>query len=284
MIYPLTEPHKAIRQSFFRILFVFIGLVFFAGIIVPSNAPGFLTATSKTASSPFSIALQTAGWEAAPNLINVFIVTAILSSINSSIYIASRTLLSLARQGRAPRFFAKTTSKGVPVRAVVLSNFLGLISLINISAGAGKVFTYLISISGAATFIAWGFIGITHIRFRRAWLCQGHSLDELPFRAMWYPFGAYFVAGLNIFLVIIQGYSTLLHPWQPVSFVFSYLVLVLFVGLYLFWRFYRKTSFVKLDEVDLQYGRREYLDDTNTDEPEKKKVPFWVRVRMFILG
>lgn len=246
-----------------------MGLIFFAGIIVPSNDPGFLTATSKTASSPYSLALQHAGWEGAPNLINAFIFTAVFSSINSSVYIASRTLMSLAQLGRAPKIFAKTTSKGVPVYAVILSNTLGLIALINQGAGAGLVFTYLVTISGSATFIAWAFIGITHLRFRRSWKLQGKTLDELPFRAMWYPYGTLFVVILNLFLVIIQGYSTLLTPVQPVAFVFNYIILVLFVILFLFWKFFKKTQWVDVREVDLNKDRRDFLD---TEQPEKPSI------------
>ena len=241
-------------------------MVFFAGIIVPSNSSEILNATSNTGMSPFSIALQNAGWSHGPDLINVFIFTASFSAINSSIYIASRALYSLADLGRAPKFLLKTTSRGVPVYAAIVSNLVGLLALINVASGAGNVFTYIISVSGAATFIAWGCIGITHLRFRRAWRLQGHTSDELPFRALWYPWGAYFISGLNIFLLIIQGYGTLLSPWKPVSFVFSYVIVVLFVILLVFWKFYKKTKLVNLMEVDLQHGRRDFLDSEEGSE------------------
>ncbi|KAH8695305.1 amino acid permease [Talaromyces proteolyticus] len=273
---PKKHIPKAIRNTFFRILIIFLGLVFFASIIVPSNDPGFVTATSKSASSPYSLALQHAGWEAAPNLINTFIFTAVFSSINSSNYIASRTLLSLAQLGRAPRIFAKTTSRGVPIYAVIVTNTLGLIALINTGAGAGPVFTYLVTISGSATFIAWAFIGITHLRFRRAWKLQGRLPEDLPFRAWLYPWGTLFVVALNLFLVFIQGYSTLLTPWQPVAFVFNYIILVLFFGLWMFWKFWKKCKFVDLRKVDLNKDRRDVLDDTVEDE-EVRKVSLFKR-------
>lgn len=150
--------------------------------------------------SPYSLALQHAGWAAAPNLINTFIFTAVFSSINSCNYIASRTLLPLAQLGRAPKIFARTTSRGVPMYAVIVTNTLGLIALINTGTGAGAVFTYLVTISGSATFIAWAFIGITHLHFRRAWKLQGRLANELPFQAWLYPWGTYFVVALNVFL------------------------------------------------------------------------------------
>jgi amino acid transporter len=253
-------------------MFIFLGLIFFASIIVPSDDTGFLSATSKSASSPYSIALQHAGWDAAPNLINTFILTATFSAINSDIYIASRTLLSLAQLGRAPKFFAKTTQRGVPIYAVIVSGTLGLIALINIGTGSGIVFTYLITISGSATFIAWAFIAITHLRFLHAWKLQCRSPKDLPFQALLYPWGTYFVAALNIFLVFIQGYSTLLTPWQPVAFVFSYIILVLFVGLWMFWKIFKGCKIVDLRTVDLDKDRRDVLEDSMEDEEGKKSL------------
>ena len=252
-------------------------MIFFAGISVASDDPDLLTATSNTGSSPFSIALQHAGWSHGPDLINVFIFTATFSAINSSIYIASRTLYSLADHGRAPKFLKKTGWKGVPVYAAMASNLVGLLALINIASGAGAVFTYIISLSGAATFIAWSCIGFTHLRFRRAWRLQGHTVDELPFRAFLYPWGAYLVAGLNLFLLIIQGYGTLIHPWHPVNFVFAYIVIVLFIVIMVGWKFYHKTKMVNLREVDLQYARRTYLGPA--DEPEDGPSVFTRAVR-----
>lgn len=133
-------------------------MVFFASIMVLSNDPHLLSANSNTGMSPFSIALQNAGWQAGPHLINAFIFTASFSAINSSIYIASRTLYSLADLGRAPNFLLKTTSKGVPTYAAIVSNFVGLLALINAAAGAGKIFEYIVAVSGSATFIAWGYL------------------------------------------------------------------------------------------------------------------------------
>lgn len=266
---PKRDLPAAIRQSFTRIFVVFIGMVFFASIIVPSDSRSFLTATSKSGLSPWTIALVRSGWASAGTLVNVVILTANLSAINSSIYICSRTLLSLARLRRAPRFFAATTPAGVPVRAVVFSNLLGLIALMNVGAKAGEVFSYLVTISGAATFIAWAAIGVMHVRFRRAWVRQGRAVADLPFRALWYPWGAVFVAVINVFFVLIQGYQTL-SPFAVADFVVSYVVIVLFVVLGVGWKVCKGTKWVRLDEVDLVSGTREDLVELSGGEEGKK--------------
>ncbi|KAI1814865.1 amino acid permease/ SLC12A domain-containing protein [Poronia punctata] len=286
---PKRDLPNAIRQTFWRILIIFIGLVFFAGIIVPYDSPDLLTATSKTALSPWTIALVNAGWGGAGNLLNVVMITAQFSSVNSAIYVASRSLVALANQGRAPRFFAATSKNGVPVRAIVFSNTLGLLALLNIASSPGKVFGYLISISGAATFIAWAFIGITHLRIRKAWVLQGYSVDDLPYKALFYPFGTWFVVLLNLFLVFISGYSVFIGGFAVVDFVFDYIVIAIFTLLYIFWKVFKGTKLVSLADVDLVTGRREHLTgDSPGDDAEsarkRSNPPWYVVIKRLLTG
>lgn len=235
---PKRDIPKALKQTFWRILIVYVGMVFFTGLITPSNSEGLLNATSKSASSPFTVALEIAGWKSAGNLINAIIVLTLLSSINSAIYIASRTIFAQAKAGRAPGFLAKTTTRGVPVNAIVFSNMFGLIALLNISENAGNVFSYLLSISGAAAFIAWAFIGLTHLRFRAAMKAQDVPVSTLTYKSWGYPYVPWILFIANIFLVLISGYTTLLTPFDLKGFIFSYLVIPLFIVLYGGWKYW----------------------------------------------
>jgi yeast amino acid transporter len=85
----------------------------------------------------------------------------------------------------------------VPVWAAIASNALGLIALATISEGGGEVFGYLVNLIGAGGLIAWSVIGITHLRFRKAWRIQGNTPEQLPFKAFLYPYGAWIVALFN---------------------------------------------------------------------------------------
>lgn len=247
------------------------GLVFFAGVIVPSNDPSLLTAESKSGKSPWTIAFANAGVPEMGHVVNVVMITAQLSSMNSALYVASRSLLSLASAGRAPAIFARTTSNGTPVYALVFSNALGLIAMLNYTVGTGKVFTYLTNISGSATYIAWACIGVVHLRFRRAWIVQGHTVEELPFKAWFYPYGTIVVIFLNTFLVFVAGYADFVGKFHVVDFVINYIVIAVFVVLYVGWKVVKGTRFVPLAEVDLVTGRREGLYQAEELEGNEKQ-------------
>ncbi|KAK4544294.1 hypothetical protein LTR36_004504 [Oleoguttula mirabilis] len=282
---PTRDLPKAIKNTFWRILIIFMGLIFFAGILVPSNDPELLTAETKSGKSPWTIAFAKAGVPQMGNVVNVVLITAQLSSMNSALYVASRSLVSLASTGRAPKFFAKTTKNGTPLNALVLSNGLALLAMLNYKAGPGKVFTYLVDISGSATYIAWAVIGVIHFRFRKAWVAQGNRVDDLPYKALFYPYGTIFVIFINIFLCLIAGYGAFIGGFQPVDFVINYICIAVFVVLFVGWKLIHRTKMVPLLEIDLVTGRRDgLLQQMDMDEEEKTPLAWYVKVKRFIFS
>lgn len=267
----------AIRQVIWRILFVYMGVAFFFGLTCPSNADGLVNGASRALKSPMTIAIQNAGWEGGVHLINAFVFITVLSAANSSIYIGSRTLLFMAQQGMAPGFIGKTNARGVPVPAMVITNLFGVLSMMNNSAGGGKAYGYIINLSGVCTFIVWGAISFTHIRFRKAWSTQGRTPDELPFKSAFYPYNAYFGLCANIFLALVQGWTTL-SPFDAGMFVDAYILLPLFGIIYVGFKYWTKSKFHRSHEIDLDSGRRmdldarEVPDETETASPKQSWI------------
>ena len=134
-----------------------IGVIFLIGILIPYDSPRLLSAKSKAAASPFTIALSEAGVKAGADVMNCVIIITVISAGNSSLYLASRILVGLARERRAPRFLGITDKRGVPWPALIFSNMFGFLALLKYAkgSGSGKVFGYLMSLSGVSTFIVW---------------------------------------------------------------------------------------------------------------------------------
>lgn len=257
---PRVAVPRAIRQVFWRIIFVYMGSAFFFGLTCPSNANGLVSASSKALESPMTIAIQNAGWQAGVHLINAFILITCLSAVNSSIYIGSRTLLFMGQEGKAPRILGWTDHRGVPIPAIVLTNVCGALSMMNVSTGAGQAYEYIVNLSGVSTFLVWGSISFIHIRFRQAWQVQGHQSSELPFVSTWYPWNAYFGLGANLFLALVQGWANF-SPFNAGGFVDAYILLPLFPGIYFAYKLAFKTTLWRAEEIDLQSGRRRDLEE-----------------------
>ena len=258
----------AVKQTFWRILVVYVGIGFFYGVTVPFNDPN-LNSDTKALKSPISIAITRAGWEGGTHLINAFILVTCISAINGSLFIGSRTITNLAHEGLAPKFLAWTDRRGVPIPAITLFNALGLISLMNVSVGAASAYSYIVNLSGVGVFIVWGTIGLTHLRFRKAWTLQGRTVEELPYKALFYPYTQICGIAANIFLALIQGWTSFV-PFNGGDFVDAYVLLpaaaVLYIGIAIF----KNRSFRTIDllTVDLDEGRREDLETILEEEDE----------------
>ena len=206
-----------------------------------------------------TIAIRNAGWEGGVHLINSFIFITVISAINASIYIGSRTIVFMAQNSKAPKFLGKTNSRGVPVYAIIFTNAFGAQSMMNISTGASKAYGYIVNLSGVSTFIVWAAISFIHIRFRSAMKRQHRSVDELSFKSLWYPWNAYFGLAANVILAFVQGWSTL-SPFDAGNFVDAYILLPLFPVIYFVYKWWNKTRYFRLNEIDLDSGRRKDLD------------------------
>jgi amino acid transporter len=145
---PKKAVPRAIRQVFWRILIFYVGMMFFIGILLPYNDKDLLAAGSRTARSPLTISLLNAGIAPAASLINALIVVSVISAGNSSLYVASRTTLFMARNGKAPKFLGRTNKAGVPWVALLFSNAFGCIAFIAVAKDGGTVYNALITLSG----------------------------------------------------------------------------------------------------------------------------------------
>jgi amino acid transporter len=84
----------------------------------------------------------------------------------------------------------------------------------------------------------------------------------------------------NVFLVFFQGYTAFLNPFNATDFVQNYILLPVFVLFVLVYKFWKKTKYVKLEEMDIWSGRREYSDD----EVALKHKGWLQRVKDVVVG
>lgn len=83
---------RAIRLTFYRILFFYVLSVFLVGMLVPYDSKELAFATkaaSSAAASPFVVAIQLAGIPALPDILNACILLFVFSASNSDLYIAT---------------------------------------------------------------------------------------------------------------------------------------------------------------------------------------------------
>lgn len=180
---------RAIKLTFYRILFFYCLSVFFLGMLVPYNDEKLIDANklgTKASASPFVVAIKNANIKHLPGILNACILLFTFSASNSDLYIASRTLYGLATQSHAPKIFAWTDKRGVPVPALALSSCFCLLAMMNVSSSSVTVFGYFVNLVSIFGLLTWVSLLVTHIYFVRARRAQGITDDQMPYVA---PFG-----------------------------------------------------------------------------------------------
>jgi lysine-specific permease len=243
---------KAIKTVFWRILLFYIGSIFVVGTLIGYTDPNLMHGDEgHIALSPFTMVFQHLprfGFYAA-NIMNTVILSAVLSCGNSSMYVASRMLYAMAHSRKAPRMFGNLNRRGVPVAALLATGLVSALAFFSTLIGDQKIYQLLYNASGLSGFIIWLGIAICHIRFRRAWVAQGHSLDELKFKAKLYPYGPWLAVVL--FLVVLFGanigvFQAPVFSWF--DFITGYLMIPGFLAFYLGHKYWNDTHVVALEE------------------------------------
>ncbi|CZT47915.1 probable amino acid transport protein GAP1 [Rhynchosporium secalis] len=263
---PRKSLPTAIKQVFWRISIFYIASLTVVGLLVPYDEPRLLKGGNAiAAASPFVISINNAGIEILPSVMNVVILIAVLSVGNSAIFGSSRTLAALADQGQAPKFLSYIDRKGRPLLAICFASSMGLVAFVADSGSQGTILDWMLALSGLSSIFTWGSICLSHIRFRRAWKAQGHTLDQLAFRSQPGVFGSWIGFAFNFLVLVAQfwtgafpvGYERLTSAQQVKHFFLAYLAAPIVIMFYLCYKFYFKTSIMRSKDMDLTTGRRE---------------------------
>lgn len=250
---PEKNVPRAVRTIFWRILIFYLGSFIVIGFLIPYTDPNLLNTDVQNVSiSPFTLVFQRFGLAGAASLMNAVLLTAVLSAGNSGLYASTRMLYAMAKAGEAPKCFLKVNKRGVPTNALFATTIFGLAAFLTSFIGEGQAYTWLVNISGLAGFITWIGIAVCHYRFRRAYVLQGHKLEDLPYKSPWFPFGSILAFAMCLFVTIGQNYSAFTGPtidWYGAS--VAYIGLPVFLVVFLYHKIKYKTHLIPLDKVNL---------------------------------
>ena len=249
--HPERDIPRATRSVFWRILLFYIGAIAVIGFLLPYTDPQLLNPNEDIALSPFTLVFERAGVAIAAGVMNAVILTSVLSAGNSGLYVSARMLYALASSGKAPKIFAQTTRRGIPMAALLATTFIGLFGFFLSLIGTGEAYTWLVNASGLAGFITWVGIAWTHIKFRQAYVAQGNDPHDLPFRAALFPLGPIVALVMCILVIVGQNTEALLGRADFVSLLSSYIGLPLFFGLWIGHKLITKAPKVDPKQADL---------------------------------
>lgn len=189
------DPERAVARAansvITRICVFFVGSIFLLVTILPWNS-------EELAASPYVSALQAMNIPYADDVMNLIVLTAVLSCLNSGLYTASRMLFVLAGRREAPAMLVEVTGRGVPRNAIVASSIIGFLCVVAAAIWPETVFAFLLNSSGAVILFVYLLIAISQIVLR-------YRTDESKLKVkMWFFPVLSFIGAGAIFLVLVQ--------------------------------------------------------------------------------
>lgn len=256
---------RAIKWTFGQIFAFYVLSVLLVGTIVPYNskklsfAPG---ASGTAAASPFVAAIEVAGIHVLPHILNACILVFVFTAANSDLYIATRTLYTLAREGKAPKIFARTDSRGVPLYSLGVATLFSLLAYMNVSDDSKVVFKYFVNLCTIFGVLTWISILVSHICFIKARRAQNITNATMNYVSPMGMTGSYISLVACIVISITKNYDVFTHnkKWGHFdykNFITGYLGIPLYLILILGYKLRTRCKRVEPETADLWTGKEE---------------------------
>ncbi|MCJ1272246.1 hypothetical protein MMC21_000032 [Puttea exsequens] len=285
---PRRNIPKAIRRVFWRIIFFYVLGALAIGVLIPYNEHQLLDAQKNklpgAAASPWVIAIYRAAVPALPSIVNTVILTAATSSGNAFLYTGSRYLYALAQNGQAPKILLTCSRNGVPYYCVCITASFSLLTYMSCSAGSQTVFQWFQNLATTCVLFTWMSITIAYIRFHAALRAQSIPRATLPFRSPFQPYLAWTALVFFAIILLFNGFWTFPSATKGFdfnSFATAYVGVLIYAVLFVFWKVWKRTKFVKAEEADVLTGKAA-LDAADRFWPKRmprnwvERVWFWI--------
>ncbi|MNQ46801.1 Proline-specific permease ProY [compost metagenome] len=208
---------RAINAVPMRILLFYVLTLFVLMSIFPWPQIG-------SQGSPFVQIFDSLGISSAAAILNIVVISAAVSAINSDVFGAGRMLYGMARQGQAPAGFAKVSRHGVPWLTVVVMGASLLVGVVLNYLIPEDVFLLIASIATFATVWVWLMILLAQVGMRR-----GMSRAEaaaLKFPVPFWPIAPAAAIAFMVFIFGVLGYFPDTRPALWVGAVWIALLVV----------------------------------------------------------
>ncbi|GGU73793.1 L-asparagine permease [Streptomyces albospinus] len=159
-----AEPEKimprAINSIMWRVALFYVGSVVLLSMLLPWNA-------YSAGQSPFVTVLSHVGVPAAGGVMNLVVLTAAMSSLNSGLYSTGRILRSMAMSGSAPRFTGVMSRSQVPYGGILLTSGVCVLGVGLNYLVPSKAFEIVLNFAAIGILSTWAMIMICHLLFWR---------------------------------------------------------------------------------------------------------------------
>ncbi len=195
-----AEPRRTIARLTgtvtLRILLFYVLSIFLIVSVVPWTqiVPG---------TSPFATALAAMKIPYAAMIMNVVVLIAVLSCLNSGIYVTSRIMFTLAANRDAPQALVALSGRKVPARAILFGSLVAFAAVMTSVLSPERVFSFLVNALGAIMLIIYLLVAAAQIRLRQRF--ERDAPDKLQVKMWFFPYASYAVMAAILAILLAMA-------------------------------------------------------------------------------
>ncbi|MGW6904339.1 amino acid permease [Streptomyces sp. NPDC054940] len=159
-----AEPEKivprAVNSIMWRVGLFYVGSVVLLALLLPGSV-------YSADQSPFVTVLSKIGVPAAGDVMNLVVLTAAMSSLNSGLYSTGRILRSMAMAGSAPKFTARMNRSQVPYGGILLTCAVCVLGVGLNYLMPSQAFEIVLNVASLGIISTWVIIMVCHLVFVR---------------------------------------------------------------------------------------------------------------------
>ena len=199
------EPAKTISKMTvsvsLRIIIFYILSILLIVSVVPwtSIVPGI---------SPFATTLQSMGYPGADVIMNAVVLVAVLSCLNSGLYVTSRALFGLAKHNDAPQWLVQVNARRVPARAILIASLFSYGALAAERLSPATVFSFLLNSCGVTMILLYLMTSAAQLKLRAKY--EAEAPERLQIKMWFHPFGTYTAIAAMLAILVFMGLTTAL--------------------------------------------------------------------------
>ncbi|GAB6966667.1 L-asparagine permease [Komagataeibacter kakiaceti JCM 25156] len=178
-----------------------IGLFYVLSVVLLVNLLPWTAYRAGT--SPFVTFFQTLGVPGVDTIMNIVVLTAALSSLNSGLYSTGRVLRAMALGGAAPEPLARLNASSVPANGIILTVAVYLAGVMLNYVVPSQVFEIVLNMAALGIISTWAFILLSQIRLRQA--VRDGRIRSAGFEMPGAPFTSWLTLGFLGCVVVLMA-------------------------------------------------------------------------------
>ncbi len=212
---------KAVNSVIWRIALFYVGSIVLLVCLLPWNA-------YQAGQSPFVTFFGKLGVPYMGDVMNVVVLTAALSSLNSGLYSTGRILRSLSQGGSAPHFLSKMSAQSVPYTGIMVTVAIHIVGVFLNYIVPSQVFEIVLNMASIGIICSWAFIILCQMKLRQA-IKQGKA-EPVSFKMPGAPFTSWLTLLFLLGVVVLMAFDYPNGTWTIAS--TPVLAILLMVGWY----------------------------------------------------